>query len=127
MTDHPKRKWPRRKWPNPIQLLITVGALAGAILSIAGVIALFNHGESPSARGKFESVTADPSQGLTEFSSRLQTASLGSGATGAAAAIYAASVRVVHSAQVAQSPTDTTGPESTGAETVPETNTPEST
>jgi hypothetical protein len=104
-----------------------VGGIAGAILSIAGVIALLTPTESPSPRGKFESVTADPGQGLSEFKAHLQTASLERGGPGAGPAVYVRRVRVLRAAQLAQSPTDTAGLESTGTQTVPETTTPEST
>jgi hypothetical protein len=68
----------RRRWsrPNPVQILLTLGGIAGAILSIAGVVALVTPDEEPSPRGSFESVSADPGQGLAEFSARQETAAV---------------------------------------------------
>jgi hypothetical protein len=91
------------------------------------VIALLTPNESPSPRGKFESVTADPGQGLSEFKAHLQTASLERGGSAAAPVVSTGTVRVLPAAQLAQSPADTSGPESTGTQPAPETTTPEST
>jgi uncharacterized low-complexity protein len=92
----------RRKWPNPIPIVISIGAIAGAILSIAGVIALVTPDDAPSPRGNFEAVTADTGQGLTEFAVRQTNASLdGANPTSQQAA---ASARPVQFAQVALSP-----------------------
>jgi hypothetical protein len=121
---------PRRKWPNPMRLLLGLGSAAGAILSIAGVVGLLSPKEPPSPRGPFESVTADPGQGITEFSARLKTASMDTGRVDAVPAVYAATARVVRAA-FASDPaepgsTAPSGPDSTGSGTTPEA-TPEST
>jgi hypothetical protein len=108
-----------RNWPNPIQLLLGVGGIAAAILSIAGVISLLTPNEPPSPRGSFESVTADQGQGFREFVSRLETASLPGTGTGGRSAAYLASVPLLDSAQVAQSPNGTVDPGSTDTETLP--------
>jgi hypothetical protein len=114
-----------------MRLLLGLGAAAGAILSIAGVVGLLSPKEPPSPRGTFESVTADPGQGITEFSARLKTASMDTGRVDAVPAVYAATARVVRAAQLASDPaepgsTAPSGPDSTGSGTTPEA-TPEST
>jgi hypothetical protein len=107
-----------------MQLVLGLGGIAAAILSIAGVISLLTPNESPSPRGNFESVTADQAQGFREFLSRLETAALSGRGTGGRPATHFASVRMLEPAEVAQSPNGTGGPESTDGDSLPTDTTP---